>query len=467
MFLSIINDYDLRTGLCELVDNALDLWQLNNSSSLLKIEVTLDPDRQCIEVKDNAGGVSEDQAELLIAPGATRQNSDKPLIGIFGVGGKRAGVALGELVEIRTRHAKGKSIQIDISADWISTDDWDLEIFEIPDIASGTTSVTISKVRQSFGAIEVDKIKADFCEIYGRFIGSNCSIRVNETEIVAKKFDVWAYPPNYLPRTATFPIEPTAGKQLSVTLSGGLIQDRIPEAENYGVYFYCNNRLIVKELKNRDVGYHVSAEAGVPHPDASISRVIVEYIGAPELMPWNSSKSDINYSHPAFIQIRNRIIDFNAYYTGLSRRLKHAWDSEVFKHTEGKVQRVQAEQASSEKKKILPKLPASKRHNHLGLLKELNKQNLQQNPWTVGLVEVMGFLDIVDKQKFDTKYRISLILLDSNLEIAMKEFIVHRKDVYPAHLSMAETKCARWRRKSVPVWLIKKGCDALGSVCLV
>ena len=34
-------------------------------------------------------------------------------------------------------------------------------------------------------------------------------------------------------------------------------------------------------------------------------------------------------------------------------------------------------------------------------------------------------------------------------------------------VSMAETKCARRRRKSVPVWLIKKGSDALGSVCLV
>ena len=34
-------------------------------------------------------------------------------------------------------------------------------------------------------------------------------------------------------------------------------------------------------------------------------------------------------------------------------------------------------------------------------------------------------------------------------------------------VSMAETKCARRRRKSVPVWLIKKGGYALGSVCLV
>ena len=31
-------------------------------------------------------------------------------------------------------------------------------------------------------------------------------------------------------------------------------------------------------------------------------------------------------------------------------------------------------------------------------------------------------------------------------------------------MSMAETKCARWRRKSVPVWLIKKVGEAVGSV---
>jgi putative DNA primase/helicase len=33
-------------------------------------------------------------------------------------------------------------------------------------------------------------------------------------------------------------------------------------------------------------------------------------------------------------------------------------------------------------------------------------------------------------------------------------------------VSMAEKKCARWRGISVPVWLIKKGGDAHGVVCL-
>ena len=34
-------------------------------------------------------------------------------------------------------------------------------------------------------------------------------------------------------------------------------------------------------------------------------------------------------------------------------------------------------------------------------------------------------------------------------------------------VSMAETNCARWRGKSVPVWLREKGVKALGSLLLV
>jgi C4-dicarboxylate-specific signal transduction histidine kinase len=100
LFLSIISDYDLKTGLCELIDNALDFWLSNGMKSPLKVSVVLDTDRQFIQVRDNAGGVSEDQIGLLIAPGASRNEMGDALIGVFGVGGKRAGIALGELVEI-------------------------------------------------------------------------------------------------------------------------------------------------------------------------------------------------------------------------------------------------------------------------------------------------------------------------------------------------------------------------------
>jgi hypothetical protein len=54
-------------------------------------------------------------------------------------------------------------------------------------------------------------------------------------------------------------------------------------------------------------------------------------------------------------------------------------------------------------------------------------------PWAVGLVESMAAVDVITRQGFDTKNRIALILLDSNFEIALKEFIVSRTDLFPAH----------------------------------
>lgn len=433
LFLSIISDYDLKTGLCELIDNALDFWVSNEKKSKLRIKVVLDPDRQHIQVHDNAGGVSEEEAELLIAPGATRNDMGHALIGIFGVGGKRAGVALGELVEIRTRCGNGKTIEVDLTKDWIESPNWDLDIYEVPEIDSGTTIVDIAMVRQGFDQEEIDRIYQHLGETYSWFINQGCEIELNGASISPITFNAWAYPPAYLPREASFVIEPAHGQLLNVRLSGGLILDRNPEAENYGVYFYCNNRLIVKEVRVRDVGYFVSAEAGVPHPDASLCRVLIEFNGPAELMPWNSSKSGVNFSHPAFTQIRRRVIDFTSYYTGLSRRLKRQWDTDVLAYTVGDVEVVDASEATSSKKKVLPKLPRSRSPSHIELLKERNKKIISDKPWTLGLIEAMGLVDLIGRQKYETKNRAALILLDSNFEIALKEFIVHRKDLFPSY----------------------------------
>src|SRR3990170_4638560 len=103
MFWSIISDYDLQTGLCELVDNAIDLWMLGGRAQGFKVSIHLDTERQLISVADNAGGVRKDDLRLLIAPGGSRSDPTAPMIGIFGVGSKRAGIALGEKVEIRPR----------------------------------------------------------------------------------------------------------------------------------------------------------------------------------------------------------------------------------------------------------------------------------------------------------------------------------------------------------------------------
>jgi hypothetical protein len=86
VFWSIISDYGLVTGLCELVDNALDLWILGGKKSHLSIKINLDKDRQLVSVEDNAGGVTAADLRLLIAPGGSRNSPHSPIIGVFGVG---------------------------------------------------------------------------------------------------------------------------------------------------------------------------------------------------------------------------------------------------------------------------------------------------------------------------------------------------------------------------------------------
>jgi hypothetical protein len=222
----------------------------------------------------------------------------------------------------------------------------------------------------------------------------------------------------------------TARRACQARLTGGLILDRDGEAENYGVYFYCNDRLILKEHRTREVGY-VSGEAGVPHPDASLCRVIVELMGPADLMPWNSSKSGVNFNHPALLQIRSRVIDFASYFSTVSRRLKGNWDAQVFAYNSGAIETVDPVDAESNKRTVLPNPPRARRLSRLEELRYRNRKLLEDQPWTVGLIEAMGFIEVVQRQKLDTRNRIALILLDSNLEIALKEFIVNRKDLFP------------------------------------
>jgi hypothetical protein len=432
MFWSIISDYDLKTGLCELIDNAIDIWTLAGRQDSLTVAVTLDADRQFIVVEDNAGGVKHEELRLLIAPGGSRNDPDDEIIGIFGVGGKRASIALGEHVEITTRHKKKEAYQLDITKDWLETDEWEIPAYSVPNISAGTTHVAISQLRKPFNQQDVDEISAHLGATYAWFLHQNCTVTLNETSIAAKEFGHWAYPKNYPPRQAEFAVK-LGADTVQVEITAGLITDRDPQQDNYGVYVYCNHRLIVKELKTRDVGYFIATEAGVPHADASLCRAIVRLQGPAKLMPWNSSKTGINPGHTVFQRLRPTLIQLVSYFSSLSRRTKHDWGTDVTPYTSGTIERVAAAEIAPGKRLNLPELPRVNKPQ-VEHLKARNKKALKDQPWTVGLIEAIAAVGVITRQRFDTKNRIALILLDSNFEIALKEFIVHRSDFFPPHI---------------------------------
>lgn len=427
---AIISDYDLRTGVCELVDNAIDIWTLSGKSAPLNIDIQLDVDRQLLLVSDNAGGVRNEDLRMLVAPGGSKNSPEDSTIGIFGVGSKRAVIALGELVSLKTHHPSDKSYQIDINREWLESPTWDLAAYEIPSIPPGTTTIELSALRRKIAEEDIDSLLRHLGEVYAHFLGKNCTISVNTQQVKPAVFDKWAYPPDYSPQKPAFTVSPDGKGLLAVTITAGLILDRIPEAGNYGVYFYCNDRLIVKELKTRDVGYYVAGEAGVPHPDASLCRVIVELAGPAILMPWTSNKTNINTDHPSFIQVRPTIIQLVTHFTKISRAYKGNWDERVFAYTSGRIQTIDHIEVTRGGKLILPPTPRVNK-SHAEMLVRKNRKRIEKQPWTLGIVEAMAAVDIIVRQRLETRARIALLLLDSNFEIALKEFIVHNPVLFP------------------------------------
>jgi hypothetical protein len=338
-------------------------------------------------------------------------------------------LGLGKHVEIKTRHKKEKTHQIDITEDWLGQEDWEIPVYVVPDIAPGTTEIEILSLRKPLTSQQVTDIIEHFGETYSWFIAEGCELAVNGAKVSPKTFERWAFPKGFAPQQLTFDITLDDGR-VHAEIVAGLITDRRPEADNYGVYFYCNHRLITKELRTRDVGYFVSSEAGVPHTDASLCRAIVRLQGPAQLMPWNSSKSGVNAGHPTFQRMRPALIQLVSHFSSLSRRLKHEWDDKVLPRTAGTIETLLSADVTNGGRLSLPALPRVNKPQ-VERLKAGNIRPLKVAPWTLGLIESMAAVSVITRQRFETKNRVALILLDSNFEIALKEFIVHRDDLFP------------------------------------
>ena len=454
LFWSIITDYSLDTSVCELIDNSIDIWTRNNKHRSLKIIVDLDVVARSIRISDNAGGVPEHELQKLISPGATTNDPNNQTIGIFGVGSKRAVVALAEIIRIQTRHNEGKSFQIDIDNSWLESPDWDMPVYEIDEIDAGTTSIGLNGLRFELIEEASEGLRHHLSETYALFLAQeNLEIIFNGNPLDPRMFDKWAYPPDFEPRYYMFEITPEPTQKVGVEIYGGLIIDRDPVAENYGVYFYCNDRLIMKDVKDREVGY-IKGYAGVPHPDASLARVIIKFNGPAKLMPWNSTKSSINYGHPTFAAIHNLLLPVISDFSSLSRRLKGSWESDVFKHRNGDMTYLDIDDVTDVKKSYLPPLPRVRKKS-IDHLKESNAEVIAEKPWVLGLLDSLAAQEIIGRQRLETRNRIALILLDSTFEIALKEYIVHTQGLDRGGRSLEEL----FKQRDAVISVVKQKID--------
>lgn len=438
LFLSIIADYDLNRSICELVDNGLDVWTRSRRKARVAISVHLDKNQQTITVRDNAGGIKREELSFIVGPGQTGSEPTDETIGIFGVGTKRAVVALAQDVKIRTRFMAGASYQVEFDDTWLSDEDWKLPLFEVDEIDRNTTIVDLSRLRLTITDEAISQLSEHLSATYGKFLqNEEVAITLNGVAIRPTFFDNWAYPPKYEPRHFTGDIPTSEHGLIRVSAYAGLSNESSPASGEYGVYFYCNNRLIARGLKNYDVGF-MRGFAGLPHPKVSLTKVIVDLQGDARAMPWNSSKSDISAQHEVFQSLHQWLINAVKNYATLSRIWMGDWPNKVFAHTRRKIVEVAVDDFPTANTSYLPPVPRS-RFKFADKVSAANKRLSKTKPWVTGLFEGIIAADVVSKQDLEQANRITLIILDSTMEIALKEYLVNESGQYYSNKKLNET----------------------------
>ena len=428
LFFAIIADYNLNRLICELIDNALDNWISYGKANLLQIIIEIDIEQQTLIIKDNSGGVKECDLKNLISPGETGNDPCSEIIGYFGVGTKRSVIALAKDVKIKSRHKKQGTFLVEFNDDWLlENNNWSLEYYLIDDIEESNTHIILQSIRYVIDEKMVDRLKEHLKATYAKFlVQGNFKILVNGEYLTPILFENWAYPPDYKPIIYKGIVSTDEG-DIRVKILAGLSKESSPATGEYGVYFYCNNRLIARGLRTIPVGFGTHL-AGKPHPDLSIMRVIVTLDGSAKLMPWNSSKSDIYYEHKIFEKIQDNLIKIVMHFAKISRSLQGTWSDTVFQFKEGTISEHELDFRPGGRLH-LPPTPLSKpRFSDSITIK--NKVILDQKPWTKGLIGGIIATDFIFKKDFDEKNRISIIILDSTLEIAFKEFLVNESGVH-------------------------------------
>lgn len=426
IYRSIISDYGLKTSICELIDNAYDAWYSSGENGDLNIEVKVDFEPQIVFFKDNSGGVEKDDLRKLVSPGESSISGEDTTIGVFGIGCKRAAVAIANHVRITTRKGKKKTYRIFFDDEWLRSDSWDLPVSEVYDIDEGTTEFLLSNLRFSISKEDVADLKNHLEAAYAYLLQEKrMNILLNGKSVGSFTFENWAYPPGFEPRKFNKVVKPENREEIvKFSILSGLTIEGGSVGGDYGVFVYCNRRMIGRALRTPELGF-IKGIAGVPHPRMSLARIILFFEGPSDLMPWNSSKSEINYNHFLFQSLRHEILEVVKNTTSLSKRLQPDFDEKVKPYTSGQIIVENISDTETIRACRLPDLPPI-RKNLRNQLIEVNKKLAETKPWTRGLCE--GFIadEIVSKQKkLDQKNRISLIILDSTLEIALKDYLAN------------------------------------------
>ena len=349
----LTRDIDLVDAILDLLDNCVDgiLRQEKNSSvetpyKGFKAEIKFD--RDSFSISDNCCGIPWDLHNYAFRMGNAREDrdSDLPMVGVYGIGMKRAIFKIGKQCLISTQSQKD-CYEVQITPEWIAEpDNWDLPVSELPqsDDADGTT-IIISELNEGIAG-RFDEAKEDFTREltdkvrthYAFILDKGFEVEINSERVVARPTKlIFNKTENVKGRdTAIRPyIFQAEIDDVKVFLSVGFTRP-IPSQEDIndeqeekryssidaGWTIICNDRAVLYCDRTELTGW---GEAGVPRYHTQFIAIagIVEFQSNDAAkLPTTTTKRGIDASSSLYLQVKNRMREGMQMFTNYTNKWK-------------------------------------------------------------------------------------------------------------------------------------------------
>ena len=341
----LTRDIDLVDAILDLLDNCVDgILRTKRKSSGetpykgFKAEIKFD--ENSFSISDNCGGIPWELSEYAFRMGNARDNREPnlPMIGVYGIGMKRAIFKIGKRCLISTRNQED-CYEVEITPKWIEDPDkWQLPVFESsrPDKEDGTT-IVIDQLNDGiatrFGVRGKDEFTREFTEKvqthYAFIIDKGFEVEINGKLVEGKstklvfneKIKPFIYQTQVDGVKVFLSVGFTQGISSQEVANDDEIEDRY-SSEDAGWTIICNDRAVLSCDKTELTGW---GEAEVPRYHTQFIAIAgtVEFkSNDPEKLPTTTTKRGVDASSPLYLQVKNKMREGMKLFTNYTNHWK-------------------------------------------------------------------------------------------------------------------------------------------------
>jgi len=312
LFINILTqDVKPLEGILDLIDNSIDSYTRNGYSD--KRQIKLKIDKLSFEIFDSCGGIDKETLEKEVFKfGVDEIKRDKPTLGLYGIGMKRALFKMGKKIYLETDDGSTHSV-VDLDID-----DWKWEMkFKYEDSSlNGNLPYTNIKVKSLYPRISdifdletfVNALKKRVEITYSRFITKGIAIDVNDKLLEPFPLEV-RFDDNFKPARHTEEYDDVK-IDIICGISPGRKKRTAYEVGRRGWNVFCNDRLILVDDQSEETGW-TGKDGKLP----KYHMIFNEFTGFvflrsnnPANLPLNTSKTGLNISSHIYAYVLDKMI---------------------------------------------------------------------------------------------------------------------------------------------------------------